>query len=165
MVGSGRPPIGPTLPSPPRGSRSPISNRVSISAVTTSLLVHPANHNLILGAVSGTGAGILKSANGGLSWQLLANGLFEGSVLGSIAVHPSNTQIMYISVWSGGPGAGLYKSTDGGLNWQNTTMFHAGFVTDVIVAKFNPQILYAGLVANGDGGMERLRCVYASGTR
>jgi hypothetical protein len=80
------------------------------------LVVHPANPDLVLGLVSGTGAGVLKSTNGGLGWQLLGNGLFEGASLGSIAVHPGNTQILYVSVWNGGPGGGVWKSTDGGLN-------------------------------------------------
>jgi len=46
------------------------------------LVVHPANTKLVLGAVSGPGAGILKSTNGGLGWTLLANGKFEGAMLG-----------------------------------------------------------------------------------
>ena len=111
------------------------------------LVVHPANADLVLGLVSGTGAGVLKSTNAGLGWQLLGNGLFEGATLGSIAVHPGNTQVLYASVWNGGPGGGVYKSTDGGLNWQNTTPFHGGDVSDVIVAKWDPHVLFAGLVA------------------
>jgi photosystem II stability/assembly factor-like uncharacterized protein len=120
-----------------------------------SLLVHPADHNLILGVVCGPGAGILKSPNGGVSWQVLANGQFEGTTLGSIAVHPTDLDIMYVSVWVGSPAAsaGVYRSTDGGLTWQNTTMFHAGSATDVVVAKFSPNIVYAGLVANGQLGI------------
>jgi photosystem II stability/assembly factor-like uncharacterized protein len=110
------------------------------------LVVHPANHDLVLGAVSGLGAGVLKSTNGGLSWTLLGNDLFEGATLGSVAVHPAKTSILYVSVWEGGPGGGVYGSTDGGLNWKNTTAFHTGGASDVILAKWNPQILFAGLI-------------------
>src|SRR5947209_7357831 len=67
------------------------------------LLVHPANNNLVLGAVCGHGAGVLKSINGGFGWQLLGNATFEGLTLGSIAVHPANTNILYVSVWNGAP--------------------------------------------------------------
>jgi photosystem II stability/assembly factor-like uncharacterized protein len=114
-----------------------------------SLVVHPANHQLILGVVSGPGAGVLKSTNAGLGWTLLANSTFEGATLGSIAVHPTNTNILYVSVWSGGAFAkpGVYKSTNGGVTWQSITSFHGGPVTDVIIAKFNPKHLYAGMVA------------------
>jgi photosystem II stability/assembly factor-like uncharacterized protein len=112
------------------------------------LVVHPANNKLIFGVVSGPGAGILKSTNSGLGWTLLANSTFEGAGIGSIAVHPNNTKIIYVSVWTDGAfaKAGVYKSTDGGVTWQFMTSFHSGFVTDVIVAKFNPQHLYAGMV-------------------
>ena len=112
------------------------------------LVVHPANHNLVLGVVSKAGAGILKSANAGLSWQVLANSKFEGANFGALAVHPKYTQIMYVAVWSGGPGGGVYKSTDGGLNWKNVTAFHNGGASDVIVAKFDAQVLYAGLIGS-----------------
>lgn len=69
-------------------------------------------------------------------------------MLGSIAAHPTNTNILYVSVWWGGAFAtsGVYESTDGGLTWQNTTSFHNGPVSDVIIPKFNSQHLYAGLV-------------------
>jgi photosystem II stability/assembly factor-like uncharacterized protein len=112
------------------------------------LVVHPANKKLILGVVSGPGAGILKSTNSGLGWTLLANSTFEGANLGSIAVHPTNTNIMYVSVWTGGAFAnsGVYKSKDGGVTWKNITAFHSGFVTDVIIAKFNSKHLFAGMV-------------------
>ena len=128
------------------------------------LVVHPGNHKLILGVVSGPGAGILKSTNAGLGWQLLANSLFEGAALGSIAVHPSNTNILYVSVWWGGAFAtpGVYKSVDGGLNWQNTTSFHAGAVSDVIVARFNPQHLFAGLVRGSQNAGVSTAGVYRS---
>src|SRR6516162_2659284 len=42
-----------------------------------SLLVHPANNKLVLGLVSGPGAGILQSLDGGNTW-LLANNRFDG---------------------------------------------------------------------------------------
>ena len=85
------------------------------------LRVHPAQASLVLGVVCGPGAGLLKSTNGGLGWQLLGNGLFEGAAIGSLAVHPTNTNVIYLSVWYGGPGGGVYKSTDGGQNWTTTT--------------------------------------------
>jgi len=112
------------------------------------LVVHPANNKLIFGAVSGPGAGILKSTNSGLGWTLLANSTFEGANIGSIAVHPFKTKVLYVSVWTGGAFAspGVYKSIDGGATWKNTTSFHAGYVSDVIIAKFNKKHLFAGLV-------------------
>lgn len=107
------------------------------------LVVHPSNHNLVLGAVSGPGAGILKSTDGGVSWQLLANSQFDGQTISSIAVHPTDTNIMYISVgWQG-----VWKSKDGGASFQQLSL-PGGNATDVILAKYDPTVLFAGVVGN-----------------
>jgi photosystem II stability/assembly factor-like uncharacterized protein len=113
------------------------------------LAVHPESHDLVFGCVSGPGAGVLKSTNGGLSWTLLGNNLFEGATLGSLALHPTNTSVLYVSVWNPGYSAagGVYKSTDGGVNWTNLTAFHAGGVSDVVIARWDKHVLFAGLVS------------------
>jgi photosystem II stability/assembly factor-like uncharacterized protein len=112
------------------------------------LVVHPANHNLILATVCGHGAGVLKSTNGGLTWKLLGSTTFEGATIGSIAVDPADTDILYVSVSGGSSGGGVYKSIDGGNKWMNTTSsVHAGNATDVILSRFTPHMLYAGMVA------------------
>ncbi len=115
---------------------------------------------MFLGVVSGAGAGVLKSTNDGLTWELLGNSVFEGANIGSIAVHPTQKKILYVSVWSGGPGGGVYQSTDSGLNWTNLTPFHSGAASDVIIARYNPDVLYAGLVST-DG--QATNGVYRSG--
>ena len=117
------------------------------------MVVHPANNKLVLALVSGRGAGILKTTNAFVFSQI-DNNEFEGGALGSLAVHPTDVNTMYVSVWYGGPGGGVYKTTDGGLNWKNTTSsFHAGMATDVIMAKYDPQTLFCGLVRNGNSGV------------
>ena len=107
----------------------------------------PGGRDTILGAVSRAGAGILKSTSGGLSWQLLGNAQLEGASIGSIAA-PINLKVLYIALRSGGPGGGVYKSLDGGATWQNTTSFHSGGASDVVMDPFDPQVLYAGLVSS-----------------
>jgi hypothetical protein len=108
------------------------------------LVVHPSNHDLILGVVSGPGAGVLKSVNGGAGWQLLANTQFDNQAISSIAVHPTNALLMYISTgW-----LGVWQSADGGVTWQQLGTLPGGYATDVIVAKFNPNYLYVGVVGN-----------------
>jgi photosystem II stability/assembly factor-like uncharacterized protein len=117
------------------------------------LAVHPAHPALVLGAVCGAGAGVLKSTNGGLGWQLLGNALFEGASIGSLAVHPTDTSVVYVSVWGGGPGGGIYKSTDGGQNWTKVTAGIGGDFTDVIVARWDPKTLFAGVVGGAQPGV------------
>lgn len=118
-----------------------------------SLLVHPASSKIILGVASGVGAGLLKSNPSTLSFQLLGNSFFEGANLGSIAVHPTNTDIVYVSCWGNGPGGGVYKSTDGGKNWHSITTFHAGAASDVIVPEADPDTVYIGLIPSGGNGV------------
>src|SRR5579872_3708932 len=105
------------------------------------LVVHPADHKLVLGLVSGPGAGILKSGDAGSTWQLLANGQFDGQSLLSIAVHPTDTKTMYLAAsWFGG-----WKSTDGGTTWLPIKSLPAGSVWDLVIAKFDSNTLYAAV--------------------
>jgi photosystem II stability/assembly factor-like uncharacterized protein len=137
------------------------------------LAVHPAHPNLVLGVVCGAGAGLLKSTNGGLGWTLLGNALFEGASIGSLALHPADKDVIYLSVWSGGPGGGVYKSTDGGQNWASTTVGIVGAFTDVVMARWNAHTLFAGVVGgphpgvykttNGGGSWSPLTGVPAAG--
>jgi photosystem II stability/assembly factor-like uncharacterized protein len=121
------------------------------------LVVHPANHDLVLGLVSGPGAGILKSLDGGKTWQLLANGQFDGQSLLSIAVHPSDTKTMYLAAsW-----LGAWKSADGGATWQQLDKLPGGSVWDLIIAKFDSKILYAAVVGN-TGAKQAQNGVYQS---
>jgi photosystem II stability/assembly factor-like uncharacterized protein len=126
-----------------------------------SLLIHPADHNSIYGAVSGVGGGILKSSKNGAGWQVLANAQFEGASLGSLVGHPQDPNTLYLAAWGGGTdGGGIYKSSDGGWTWQNKTAApgallslnkHDGAASDVVIDPTNPNVLYAGLVALAGG--------------
>lgn len=118
------------------------------------IAVHPVKTQQVFAVASGHGAGVLASKNGGLSWKLLGNALFEGASMGSLALDPTDSNVLYATVWSGGPG-GVYKSIDGGQNWNNTTSFHSGGVSDVIVARFDHQTLYAGLIGGVTAGVYR----------
>jgi photosystem II stability/assembly factor-like uncharacterized protein len=137
------------------------------------LAVHRVHTQHVLGVVCGAGAGVLKSTNGGLSWQLLGNALFEGASIGSIALHPTQTNVIYVSVWWNGPGGGVYVSTDGGQTWSSTTTGMSGAFTDLVMSRWDPQTLFAGVVGgtqpgiykttNGGGSWHLLSGVPASG--
>src|SRR5215471_18253761 len=62
------------------------------------LIVHPANHSLVLGVVSFHGGGVLKSVNAGIWWMLVGNSFFEGAAINSIAVDPSDVNVIYVGV-------------------------------------------------------------------
>ena len=109
------------------------------------LVVHPANHDLVLGLVSGSGAGILQSTDAGKTWALLANNQFENQALVSLAVHPTDTKTMYLAAsWDG-----AWTSADGGGSWTQLTNLPGGNVCDLIIARFDQNTLYAAVVGNG----------------
>ena len=69
-----------------------------------------------------SGVGILKSTNGGSTWTNLP-GPFVGMSIGSLAVHPTNSNIVLAAAsWFGG----IYRSTDGGNTWANVLSGTAG---------------------------------------
>ncbi|MCX5973793.1 MAG: hypothetical protein NTU59_03795, partial [Coprothermobacterota bacterium] len=75
-----------------------------------------------------------------INWSAASTGLTTLDVR-SLAVDPSNPQVLYAATWGGG----VSKSTDSGRNWADcsnglTTLHVAALAID----PSNPQILYAG---------------------
>ncbi len=66
------------------------------------------------------GDGVYRSQDGGHSWTNM--GLKNSEHIGMIAVHPTNSNIVWVAaygpVWSPGGDRGIYKTTDGGQNWR-----------------------------------------------
>lgn len=105
------------------------------------IAVHPEDTNLVF---AGINRGLLKSENGGGSWQETG----VGDWIGDILFDPSDPQIVYV-----GGNSGFHKSFDGGQKW-----FTSGIqgVNDIAIAPSNPKIIYAatedGLYQSPDGG-------------
>jgi photosystem II stability/assembly factor-like uncharacterized protein len=104
------------------------------------------------------GVGILKSTDGGRTWQTLgrANGL-KNLYVGSLFMHPTNpdTLLAAAGVNSYRDGGGVYLTTDGGQTWRQT--LQTGFTfTAVEFSVSDPRIAYAGselgLYRSEDGG-------------
>ena len=142
-----------------------------------SLTLDPTNPQVIYAgtgeiAVS-SGAGILKSTNGGQSWTLLGADIFQNHVIASIIVDPQNPSRVYaatnlyvpsVSAVTSFPPApfinaapGVYVSTDGGQTWtggENNTPGVScrdactGF-TDMVASPINPQVMYAAFAGAG----------------
>src|SRR5947207_8878280 len=96
------------------------------------------------------GAGLLKSVDGGVSWQLLASSLFSAKSFSGIVVDPANSSVLVASITGGlagrgsehppaQPGLGVFKSSNGGSTWAQKI---AGFSTDLKADpnNFNHQI-------------------------
>jgi uncharacterized protein (TIGR03437 family) len=106
------------------------------------------------------GVGVIKSTDGGRTWQALneANGL-KNLYVGSLFMHPQNPDILLAGTgslfWS--KDQGVYLSTDAGRTWELTLASDgSGFITAVEFAVSDPRIAYAGSQAafwrSQDGG-------------
>ncbi len=76
-----------------------------------SLAVDPNNSSIVY---AGTSYGLAKSTDGGASWSVPTS-TFNLDLPYSIAVDPSNTQVVYVASTS----LGIMRSIDGGANWSS----------------------------------------------
>ena len=95
---------------------------------------------------SSWGDGVYKSTDGGDTWTNM--GLHDSRHIGRIALHPTNSEIVYVAamghLWGPNEERGLYMSEDGGSTWtrilegdENTG------VVDVAIDHSDPNIMYA----------------------
>jgi len=107
-------------------------------------------------AVSRPGVGILRSTDGGHTWNLLGQNVFTGLGFGGIAVHPTLPGTVVAATVDSIPGAfyevylppgagvpGVYRSVTGGTSWTRTL---DGQATALVSHPSSPSFrLYAGL--------------------
>jgi len=111
----------------------------------------------------GTG-GVVKTTNGGTSWDIMNNGLTDMNV-GSLVMHPNNPEILLAGAGNnacstyteGGQTkftGGVFITIDGGKNWTKTLANE--IITSVEFSPSSPNIAYAGSRENyycsEDGG-------------
>jgi photosystem II stability/assembly factor-like uncharacterized protein len=97
--------------------------------------------------------GILKSTNGGTSWNFLFDKEAVPSV-GDIAISPSNPDI----VWAGSGeannrqssswGNGIYRSLDAGKTWQQMGLSGTMHIARIVVHPTNPDVVWVAAVGN-----------------
>ena len=76
------------------------------------LLMSPANPDILIAASS---VGILRTANGGTSWNQVVQGYFM-----DLEFHPTNPNVVYATTFGGGQSNPTFfvRSVDGGASWQ-----------------------------------------------
>jgi photosystem II stability/assembly factor-like uncharacterized protein len=89
------------------------------------------------------GGGIWKTTDAGHVWQPIFDKQRIASI-GSLAVAPSNSKIIYAGTGEQTPGDGVYKSLDEGNTWTHVGLEDTRFIQAVIVDPRNPDILVAG---------------------
>jgi photosystem II stability/assembly factor-like uncharacterized protein len=144
-----------------------------VSLAIGAFAIDPSNHlNIYAGTGEDnnnqdgyTGAGILKSTDGGSTWTNLPGpfvGPFDsvtgGGSIGSLAVHPTNGQILLAGVTLEGAD-GVYRSTDGGSTWTGV-IGGSGFPATAVV--FDPTNGNNAFVAIGASGGNAQNGIYGS---
>ena len=100
-----------------------------------------------------SGRGIIKSNDGGLSWELITGDQFKEAIITDVSVNHQDPSIVYVASQFG-----LFTSTDSGSSWTNLIVNSPGeAVRSVAVHPTDPNRLYAGLSGVGfyisdDGG-------------
>jgi photosystem II stability/assembly factor-like uncharacterized protein len=103
-------------------------------------------------ALSFTGHGVLKSADGGATWALLGQDVFDRHTISQIVVSPVDPDTVFVAVAGSGVHGvsghtGIWKSTDGGLTWTNTTtaITTTEEFSDLEIDPADPLTLYAAV--------------------
>ncbi len=93
------------------------------------LAVAPSNHNVVYcGAETGV---VFRSTDKGQTWQACDGTHNFGGAIFSVAVHPTNPDIVYV-----GGGIGFWKSTNAGASWERVPDV-VGRVNSIRIAKTN----------------------------
>ena len=160
----------------------PNSERIS------QIIVSPKSSDTVFAAVPGAlwsdspDRGLYKTTDGGKTWNLILKGSNLSTGASTIAMDPTNPNILFAGLWdfrrkgwtyrSGGEtpndpsGSGLFRTTDGGTTWKEITPeANKGFPKKpygrlaVAIAPSNPKRVYAfvestdsALFVSDDGG-------------
>jgi photosystem II stability/assembly factor-like uncharacterized protein len=125
----------------------------AVESFSTDIKVAPSDNQTIY--VSGTSV-IYRSTNGGTNWTNVTSGLPTLNI-SAIAVHPQQSQTLYVAIGGWIAGSHVFKSTNGGSTWQNVTNNLPNVPCNTIVIDpAIPQNVYVGtdlgVYLSTDGG-------------
>jgi hypothetical protein len=94
-----------------------------------------------------TGGGVWKTTDGGSNWKNISDKYFGGSI-GSIALAPSDENIMYVGEGEESmrgnvsEGFGIWRTSDGGRSWKNLGLKDTRHITRIVIHPSNPNIVW-----------------------
>ena len=108
---------------------------------------------LFIGVCNG---GVWKTTDYGITWKPIFDDQPTGSI-GSVAVAPSNPDILYVGSGEGlqrpdlSTGDGIYRSTDGGRTWTHLGLRDGQQIPKIIVDPRNPDRLFVAVLGHPYG--------------
>ncbi len=97
----------------------------------------------------GTGGGIFKTVDDGITWKNVSDGFLKTGTVGAIAVSESNPNIVIAGMGEHAArgvmtsmGDGVYKSVDAGKSWKHIGLDHSRHISDVVIHPENPDIIF-----------------------
>jgi photosystem II stability/assembly factor-like uncharacterized protein len=125
------------------GGDSPWAKLPVDGASLVALVIDPTDPTRLYGP---TWNAVLKSTDGGNSWEAKMNGLVANRTVDVLVIDPQNPNLLY-----GGVGERLVVSADGGESWQSQEYgagLGVGRLHQIVVDPFSPATIYvAGLGA------------------
>ncbi len=103
-----------------------------------------------------TGGGVMKTTNGGYTWEPVTDKFFGGTI-GGIAIYPPNPDIVYVGTGestlrgNASYGDGVYKTTDGGSSWTFLGLRETRQIARVVVHPWNPDLVYVAALGHAHG--------------
>jgi photosystem II stability/assembly factor-like uncharacterized protein len=105
----------------------------------------------------GTGGGLWKTENAGISWTPVSDGYFKTGSVGAVEVAPSNANIIYVGMGEAclranlSSGDGVYKSTDAGRTWTHVGLDDSSQIGRILIDPHNPDLVYVAAVGHPYG--------------
>jgi photosystem II stability/assembly factor-like uncharacterized protein len=101
--------------------------------------------------VASASGGLLKTVNGGGSWENVFDSQTTVSI-GDVAINPTDPNIIWVGTGeannrqSSSWGDGIYKSTDGGKTWKNMGLRESNHIGRIIVDPQDTDVVYVAAV-------------------
>ena len=102
--------------------------------------------------MGGTGGGIWKTTDAGITWKNISDGQLNTGSVGAIAVAEDNPNVVYAGMGEHpvrgvmtSHGDGMYKSMDGGITWEHLGLQQSRHIAEIRIHPNNHNIVYVAV--------------------